>query len=297
MNIQQLRTFVTVVDCGSFSAASRVLKISQPAVTMQIQALEGELGSALLERRYRRVDLTEAGRVLLPVAQRVLAELQATREEITGLEGQVTGHLVIAASTTPGVYVVPKLVGGFLAEHPRVELTLLVADSADVVRRVAEGEAGIGVTGAELKGGRVDFERVGADELIAIAPPASPLIGKRLSLGQLAAGRLVMREPGSGTRQTTEALLADAGVDVDSLDVALELGTGEAVVTAVEGGLGVAVVSRLVAQRALALGSVVELDVDVFPAERPFYAVTPKGGASQSSRAFLGYLRTNISQG
>jgi DNA-binding transcriptional LysR family regulator len=297
LNIQQLRTFVTVVDAGSFSAASRVLKISQPAVTMQIQSLESELGSTLLERRYRRVDLTEAGKVLLPVALRVLGELQSVREEIAGLDGQVTGHLVIAASTTPGVYLIPRLAGGFLAEHPRVDLTLLVADSAEVVQRVAEGEAGVGLTGAEVKGGRVDYEQVAVDELVVIAAPGSPLAGARHSVQELAAGGLVTREFGSGTRQATEALLAEHGVDVDSLHVALELGTGEAVVTAVEGGLGAAIVSRLVAQRALALGSVVELDIEGFPAERPLYAVTPKGGPSQTSRAFLEYLRDNLARG
>ncbi len=297
MNIQQLRTFVTVVDSGSFSAASRVLKISQPAVTMQIQSLESELGSTVLDRRYRRVDLTEAGKILLPVAQRVLGELQSMREAIAGLDGQVTGHLVIAASTTPGVYVIPRFVGGFLALHPRVELTLLVADSTDVVRQVAEAEAGIGITGAEVKGGRVDFERIGEDELVVIAPPDSSLVGHRVSVSGLGAARFVAREQGSGTRQATESLLAEMGLSPDALDIALELGTGEAVVTAVEGGLGVAIVSRLVAQRALALGTVVELDVEGFPAARPFYAVTPKGGPSQSSQAFLEYLRDNIARG
>ncbi len=297
MNIQQLRTFVTVVETGSFSAASRLLKISQPAVTMQIQALEGELSATLLERRYRRVDLTEAGKILLPVARRVLNELGGVRDEISGLSGQVTGHLTIAASTTPGVYVVPRLVGGFLSLHPRVELTLLVVDSAEVARRVAAGEAGIGITGAQVKGSRSQFERVGADELIVIAPPASALVGQPLTVPELADSRFVAREIGSGTRQITEALFAEQGLDPEAIDVALELGTGEAVVTAVEGGLGLAVVSRLVAQRALALGSVAELDVDGFPAERPFYAVTPKGGPSQSSQAFLGYLRDNIARG
>ncbi len=297
MNIQQLRTFVAVVEAGSFSAASRVLHISQPAVTMQIQSLETELGTALLERRYRRVDLTEAGKVVLRTAAEVLAELSAMREEIGALEGQITGHLVIAASTTPGVYVVPKLLGGFLAMHPRVELTLLVADSADVVARVAEGEAGIGITGAQVKGGRADFEPAGTDELIAIAPPGSALVGRRASVTDLAHERMVDREPGSGTRQATEELLAGLGVEVEALDIALELGTGEAVVTAVEGGLGVAIVSRLVAERALALGSVVELDVEGLPARRPFFAVTPKGGASHAARAFLEYLRETVARG
>lgn len=286
-----MRAFVAVVDSGSFSAASRALGISQPAVTMQIQALEAELGTSLLDRRYRRVDLTEAGRTLLPVAQRVLSSLETVREDIAALEGQVTGHLVIAASTTPGVYVIPRLLGGFIAEHPKVQLTLLVADSTDVVHRVAEGEAGVGFTGAEVKSSRVDYDKVWTDELVVIAAADSSLAGRHLSLEEFAAAPLVDRERGSGTRQAAEEILARCGVDTTELHVVLELGTGEAVVAAVEGGLGVAVVSRLVAARSLALGEVVELDVEGFPAARPLYAVTPKGGPSQSSRAFLQYLR------
>ena len=297
MNIQQLKTFVTVMDSGSFSAASRELDISQPAVTMQIKALESELGTPLLERRYRRIELTEAGKLLLPVALRVLRDLQTVRDELAALDGQVTGHLVVAASTTPGVYVIPRLLAGFLAEHPRVQLTLLVADSAEVVRQIAEGEAGLGVTGAEVKGGRAQFEQIGGDELVVITAPGSLLVGTHLSIEGLAENTFVTRERGSGTRQAAEALLSEHGVDVASLHIALELGTGEAVVSAVEGGLGVAIVSRLVAQRAIALGSVAELDVVGFPAVRPFYAVTPKGGPSQSSRAFLEYLRHNTAGG
>ncbi|HSK46752.1 MAG TPA: LysR family transcriptional regulator, partial [Coriobacteriia bacterium] len=101
MNVSQLRAFVTVVERGSFSEAAREMGISQPAVTMQVQALESDLGSTLLDRRYRRVDLTEAGHALLPHARKVLEQLEVARHDIERLSGTISGRLTVAASTTP----------------------------------------------------------------------------------------------------------------------------------------------------------------------------------------------------
>jgi DNA-binding transcriptional LysR family regulator len=102
VNVSQLRTFIAVVDHGSFSEAARVLGISQPAVTMQIQALEADIAATLLDRGYRKVALTEAGRALLPHARTVIEELEDARESIEAVSETVTGRLAIAASTTPG---------------------------------------------------------------------------------------------------------------------------------------------------------------------------------------------------
>lgn len=294
MNLQHLKTFVAVVETGSFSAAARANGISQPAVTMQIKALETEVGATLLERRYRRVDLTEAGRTLLPIAMTVLSELDGAREDIAALGDTVSGQLVISASTTPGVYVVPRLLGEFVSTFPQVDVTLLVSDSALVVDRVCAGEANIGITGALVRGALADFEQLGTDELVAIAPLDCPLVGTRSTLAQLAEQPFVMRERGSGTRQMAEAALRERGIDPDDLRVMVELGTGEAVLEAVEGGLGVAIVSRMVARRALALGTIALLDIDGLPAERPFYAVSCKQPLTRAAQAFLIHLRAAL---
>ncbi|MBI5231262.1 MAG: LysR family transcriptional regulator [Coriobacteriales bacterium] len=294
MNIAQLRTFVTVVDHGSFSEAARTMGISQPAVTMQVQALESDVGATLLDRRYRRVDLTEAGRALMPYARRILDELEEAREEITSLTGVVTGRLHIAASTTPGVYVVPRLLGGFLSDHVEVGVTITVHDTADVVSAVESGEAQLGITGAEVRGARVGFEEMGTDELIVIASPKAPFASKRCKLADLAEEAWVMRESGSGTRQVAEKVLAENGVDAEGLRVVTELGTGEAIVSAVEGGLGVSIVSRYVAEKALKLGTVVALDTEGTPATRPFFAVTPRGTLTRAAEAFLDVLRAEL---
>lgn len=292
MNVQQLRTFLTVVEEGSFSAAGRALDISQPAVSMQIQALESEVGATLLERRYRRVDLTEAGRALVPYARQVLETLDAARDEIAGLSATVTGRLVIAASTTPGVYVIPRLLGAFLTRYPQVSVTVVVHDTREVIDTVESGDAHIGVTGARTRATGVIFEELGRDELVLVCHPHSPLAGRsRVPLAELSDQPWVMREPGSGTRQVAERIIAEHGLDPQELRVIVELGTGEAIVAAVEGGLGVSILSRHVAAKALALGTVREVDAIGLPALRPFYAVLPKAAPTRAASAFLEHLR------
>lgn len=295
MNISQLRTFVTVVDEGSFSAAARQMGISQPAVTMQVQSLEADAGATLLDRRYRRIDLTEAGRVLLPYARKVLAEVECAREQIAALSGAVTGRLVIAASTTPGVYVVPRLLGPFLAENPEVGVTITVHDTAEVIEAVESGHANFGVTGAIVKGAKVSFEPIGTDELVVICAPESPLAKRKaVPLADLTDADWIMRESGSGTRQVSEAFLAENGLDPAELRIAVELGTGEAIISAVEGGLGVAMLSSLVADKALELGTVARVDLASPPAVRTYFAVLPKGTPTHAAEAFSAFLRGKL---
>lgn len=295
MNISQLRTFVTVVDAGSFSEAARQMGISQPAVTMQVQALEADTGATLLDRRCRRIDLTEAGRVLLPYARKVIAEVESARERIAALSGAITGRLVIAASTTPGVYVVPRLLGPFLAENPEVGITITVHDTAEVIEAVESGRANFGVTGAVVKGAKVNFEPIGIDELVVICSPMSPLATRKaVALSDLADSDWVARESGSGTRQVSERFLADNGLDPGELRIAVELGTGEAIVSAVEGGLGVAMLSSHVAEKALELGTVVRVDLALPPVRRPFFAVLPKGTPTRAAEAFSEFLREKL---
>lgn len=295
MSVQHLRTFVAVVDHGSFSEAARALGISQPAVTMQMQVLEGDIGATLLDRRYRRVDLTEAGRAFLPFARRVIEQLDEARDVIAAMSGTVTGRLTIAASTTPGVYVVPRLLGAFVEANPEVGVTIEVHDTAHVVEAVEAGHADLGITGATVRGARAVFEEIGTDELVLIAAPGSPLAKRKgVRLADLADEAWVMRESGSGTRQVAERLVADHGLEAEELRVVVELGTGEAVVSAVEGGLGISIVSRRVVEKALALGTVSEVSAIGMPATRPFFLVMPKGTPTRAAAAFREHLARAI---
>ena len=291
MNISQLRTFVAVVEHGSFSAAARSLGLSQPAVTLQIQSLEANMGATLLERRYRKVDLTESGRALLPHARRVLSEVSQAEAAIGTLSTTVSGHLRIAASTTPGDYVVPRMLGSFVSRYPDVTVSLSVHDSAQVVETVAGGLADVGVTGAAEPSTKVTFDECGSDEIVVICPPGHPLAGRTdVPYAKLVEFDWIARESGSGTGEVTRRALRRFGVDPDELDVVVELGTGEAVLSAVQGGLGIAMVSSRVAAAAIELGTVVRVRMAQPPVVRPFFVVLPKGTPTRAASAFADAL-------
>lgn len=295
MNVSQLRAFITVVELGSFSAAARQMNVSQPAVTMQVQSLESDLGATLLERRYRKVGLTEAGRALLPHAKAVLAEIGEAREALDRLSATVSGRVSLMASTTPGQYVLPRALGAFAATHPAVGVALEIGDTAAVVDAVASGRADLGVTGAEVPGAKVRFEELGSDELIVIAPPGDPLAaGGAVPLGAIAEAPMVMREAGSGTRMIAEGALRRGGLEPAELRVVLEVGSSEAIVNAVEGGMGLGIVSRRIAEKALALGTVADVPAEGFPVSRPFYLVTRTGPASRAAEALADSLRAGV---
>lgn len=295
MNIAQLTTFVAVVDHGSFSEAARVLGLSQPAVTMQIQALEADIGATLLDRGYRRVSLTEAGQVLLPYARRVIGELDEARSSIALLSDSISGRISVAASTTPGQYLLPRALGAFLGINPEVGVTLHVYDSAEVVARVESGEADLGMTGAEVHGARVLYEPLGTDKLALICPAGHPLADREVATFlEIAEEPFIVREAGSGTRMTAEASVRRSGVDPADLDVVMELGTNEAIVSAVEGGMGLGIVSMHVADKSLELGRVALVRGAGFPVQRPLFLVLPRRTLGRAAEALANHLRTTL---
>ncbi|MGB4594018.1 MAG: selenium metabolism-associated LysR family transcriptional regulator [Coriobacteriia bacterium] len=295
MNVQQLRTFVTVVEHKSFSEAARTLGVSQPAVTMQVQALETDLGVTLLDRRYRKVDLTEAGRTLLPHARTVLADLESARQELESLSGSISGRLVVAASTTPGQYILPKILGSFLSRYPEVGVSLRVLDTTEVVETVEMGEAQLGMTGAEISGARVLFERLGHDNLEMVCLPSHPLAqAENVALADLVDEPFIVRESGSGTRMVVEDMMRRAGVDPSELRIVMELGTNEAILSAVEGGMGLGVVSTFVAQKAIALGTAARVPVLGFPLERPLFLVRPRTTLTRAAEALVEHLKSAL---
>jgi len=292
VNITQLKTFVAVVEHGSFSEAARAMGLSQPAVTMQVQALESDVNVMLLDRRYRKVDVTEAGRMLLPFARRILDEVAEARSAIDELGDSISGRLDIAASTTPGQYVLPRQLGGFLRQNPEVGITLHVGDTSEVVDLVERGVAHLGMTGAEIHGVRVDYERMGSDDLVMICPVDHPMVGRAdVSITELVEEPFITRETGSGTRMVFEEAARQSGIDPSELRVVMELGTNEAVVSAVEGGMGLGIVSAWAAHKALALNTVARLPVAGFPLARPLFLVTPRGSLTRAGSALVEYLR------
>ncbi len=152
MNLEQLRTLIKIVEHGSLSAAARAMRLSQPAVTKQLQRLEADLGLPLLVRGTRRqVELTPAGERLLAFARQTLAGFEALERDLAALREIREGVLTLAASTIPGEYLLPGLLAAFRAQYPQVEVQMTVSDTADVAARLLADQADVGVIGSAVR--------------------------------------------------------------------------------------------------------------------------------------------------
>jgi DNA-binding transcriptional LysR family regulator len=297
MNLEQLRTLVAVVEHGSMSAAARALRISQPAVTKQMQRLEQELDVPLLVRGPRqRVSLTAAGEQVLAFAREFLAGLETLHQELALLKDMDRGSLTLAASTIPGEYLLPALLAAFRRQYPRIQAQLTITDTSDVARRVLSGEAGVGFVGAAVERPGLRLERLVGDEIVLAVPPDHPFAArKRVPFDALRGQPLIMREPGSGTRRSLEEALAAAGKSLPHEDVVLTLGSSQAVLQAVQQGLGLGFISARAATQRQAAGTLACVRLEGLDLTRDFYlAYLPSRLADSAVAAFLAFTRSQF---
>src|ERR671926_1549292 len=212
MDTRQLAAFCAVVELRSFSLAAERLGVTQPAVSLQIRALEKRLGRQLLDRSGRRVEPTEAGQALYRGAQRLLAlEGQLLDELETGGEGELGGTLEVGASTGPGSTVVPVLLCEFQRANPGVAISLTISDTQSVVDRVAERELELGVVGAARRHRGVVFEPFFRDEVVLACAADHRFAGETVSLDELRGESLVLMQEGAGVRQMIDDELREVG--------------------------------------------------------------------------------------
>jgi DNA-binding transcriptional LysR family regulator len=256
VTLEHLRTLLSIVEQGSLSAAARAKRISQPAVTKQVQRLEAELGLALLVRGPRRqVELTPAGERMLGFARETLARFEALERELAALKTVGQGVLTLAASTIPGEYLLPGLLAAFRAEYPQVRVQMTVSDTMDVATSLLADEVDIGVIGSALNQPGLRLERLASDEVVLAVPARHPFAGRgQVAVTELRDQPLILREAGSGTLRSVEMALAAAGLSLPRDNVALILGSTQAILQAVEQGLGVGFVSARAAAQARAAG-------------------------------------------
>src|ERR671934_206694 len=274
MDTRQLAAFCAVVERRSFSQAAARLGVTQPAVSLQIRALEERLGQRLLDRSGRRVEPTEAGMLLYRGAQRLLAlEEQLVEEVSAAAEGALTGRLEIGASTGPGGSVLPPLLCEFQAATPGTTIGLSVFDTQTVVDLVGRRELELGVVGAARRQRSVVFEPFFRDAVVPAVPPAHPFTGRTVSLDELRDETLIVMQEGAGVRQVIEDELRATGTRLRDLEPKLELGLQESVRSAVRAGYGVTFISRSAVEAELAAGTIAtarwsELELPFEPAGR-----------------------------
>jgi len=299
MNVQHLRTLLTIVEQGSLSAAAQTMHISQPAVTKQVQRLEQEMEATLLVRGpQQQVALTPAGEQVLAFARDTLTHFEALQEQLALLKTISHGSLAVAASTIPGEYLLPGLLAAFREQYPQTQVEVIIADTAEVTRRVLADEADVGFVGAAVERPGLRLERLVADEVVLVVPPYHPFAGRgRVAVEELRGQPLVMREEGSGTRRSVEGALATAGRALTEKNVVLTLGSTQAVLQAVEQGLGLGFVSARAAAQAQADGHLVCVRLDGVDLRRDLsLAYLSQRLADPVVSHFLAFTRSRFTQ-
>ena len=299
MNLDYLRTYLQVIELGSFSEVAKKLSISQPAVSFQIQKLERDLGVRLIDRGQKTITMTDAGKRLMRFAQVVDKEREHLLRDLDQLREEVTGNLVVAASTIPGEILLPPLLGEFRTLHPAVGIRVEVSDSLTVIDGVREGTYELGFCGTMPEGRDLEHFKIAEDEIVLIVFPDHPFAQRgEISLLDLEGEPIILREETSGTQQSLKRLLADGGFALELEPANLVLGTTQAVVSAVEAQVGIAFVSNLAIRRSLALGLVKEVAIEGLKLRREFHCIYRKERiVSRLLSEVIAFLRARSPQG
>jgi len=295
INLTLFKTYVKVVENHNLSRTAEELKLSQPAVSKQIQALEEMYGVLLLERSGRKLKTTTAGEALYDCALEVLKAVEKTDQVMEEISESRRGRLMLGASTIPGQYILPQYLKGFKDKYPNVNILMKIADTENIFNLVAERELDLGVVGAWIPNRKVDSFTWREDELVVLVPASHRLAGQsEVDLKELTTEKWIFRERGSGTRMATEEMLTSLGVRKEELDIQVELGSTEAVVSAVEAGMGLALVSRYAAPQLARNERVVALTIAGGAARRDIYVIYPRQkNRRRTVDNFLDFLKSN----
>ena len=277
MKISILKTFVTVVEEKSLSRAADILYLTQPAVSKHIKMLERFFNVSFFHRQGQKVSLTEEGEVFYNQAKEIIKKWDHALQAMGELSGKVGGVLKIGASTIPGEYILPYLLGSYKKEYPEVEIKLEIGDTSKIVRMLLAEDIHIGVVGARVERKRLKAKKFMEDELVLIMPRDHPLAKKeKIYSSDLLQDNLIWREKGSGTRKVVEEKMVKEGMALDTLEPGLELGSTQSIITAVEAGLGISLVSLWAVKKEQALKKLVVKNIEDVSLKRDLFFLYPR---------------------
>jgi len=294
IDFRHLETFCRVAALKSFSRAADDLFLTQPTVSGHILSLERSLSLRLFDRTGREIRLTKAGEMFLRYASKILTVRKDLLNALSEFSQGIRGELSLGASTIPGEYLLPRLMGDFKREHPRFTLSLKISDTKDIVQELLQGHIEFGLIGAKVDHPSLHYEGFEEDEIIVIAPSDHPLTRKRsVGFEDLLKEPWIIREEGSGTQMTVERVLRKKGKSLKDFNVAIEMGSTSSVKEGVKAKLGLAFISRRAVEE--------ELDRNLFtpiPLEglesisRQIYIVSQRGKTvSPIGMEFLRFLK------
>ena len=276
MSDRRLHVFHTVAKLLSFTKAAEALHMTQPAVTFQVRQLEEYFNTRLFDRTHNRISLTEAGKRVYEYGGKIFEIYDEMENAVKELTGEVSGILIVGASTTIAEYMLPALLGDFKTAFPDVNVRLKVSNTDGIVSMVENNIIDLGVVEAPVSNKNLAVELCKQDQLVAIVPPGHPLANNEtVKIEALLEYPYICREEGSGTREVIHDYLQESGLSNSNLHVIMELGSPEAIKGAVEAGIGITILSKATLAKEIKLGTLVALPLHV-PLERPFSFVHQK---------------------
>jgi len=292
MDLRTLEIFTKLAENKSFSQTAEEMHLTQPTISFQIRSLEKYYKVKLFERTTRELSLTAEGEILNEYAKKIIDLNRQASEAMNEVSGLKRGELNLGASTIPGEYILPKRLKSFQRKFPQIKISLKIADTEEIIEEVLEKKLDLGVVGSKIKHRDLIYDEFVQDELVLIASrETKPKRLKKLTLEDLKKMPFLVREKGSGTRKTMLEALAKKNIYPEDLNIVMELGSTEAVKSAVEAGLGISFVSRWAVKEGIKLKKLKILKIPNFSIKRYFYLVSnrkhtlPKAG--QVFRYFL----------
>jgi DNA-binding transcriptional LysR family regulator len=292
MDVRDLQIFLSVAKYLNYTRAAEEVNLSQPSVSVRMRELERDLGSKLFEQLGKKIALTEAGHLLVPYATRIIGAMSDARHAIDELQGLERGLLRIGASTTPGMYLIPRTLAHFKRSYPKIEVHLAVRDTRQIEDGVIRNEFDFGFVGGHLAGDEVDVLPWITDHLVLVVPPNHILARKKsVKIVDLRKERFILREPGSATRAAIVNHLQKADLAVETV---MEMENPESVKKAVQSGLGIAFISKFAVETELKAKSLVAIPVKGLDINRELKIVYRKDKhLSRASQAFIEIARNN----
>ncbi|MFD2215617.1 LysR family transcriptional regulator [Metabacillus endolithicus] len=273
MNIENLKMFCLVVDEGSISQAARLSFVSQPAVTRQIRQLENFYGTLLFDRTEGKLIVTETGKMLYPFAKAIINDFDRSKEVILQATGEYNSNLRVGASLTIGEFLLPSLLGRFKKHAPDIKVTLTIRNTPSVLEDLTNDVIDIALVEGIVEDKHLIVEKFANDELILVCPPDHPWKERsEIQIEELANEKMIWRESISGTRLIAENALKEYGI-LEKINSYMEIGSTQAIKSAVESGLGISILSKLTVARELEQGYLQEIKIKDVHIERSLWLV------------------------
>jgi DNA-binding transcriptional LysR family regulator len=295
MDLHRLEVFCKVVELRSFTRAAQAVLLSQPTVSEHIRTLEETVGEKLLDRLGREAIPTATGQILYRYAQKMLRLREEALQSIASYRGEMAGHLILGASTIPGTFILPRIIGAFKARHPSIQLTLRILSTGQIVELVLAASLEIGLVGSRWRDRRLRTEEIFSDELVLAVYPEHRWSGRdEVSVEALYGEPFILRESGSGTRLVMTQVLEAHGFDLSKMFIVAEMATTQAIAQSIKARIGISILSRRAVEEDLQRGSLAIVPIRGIQFHRPFYLIQREGRhLSALCEAFLEHVRVH----